>query len=181
MSAKKEDPRAIRSKRILKESLIALLIESQDIQQLTVKKVTEKAELNRATFYLHYIDMTDLLKQVVYDIFDDLSEQLVPSVTLKKMDVDEQLLVFLDYFYQHRKYLSVLFEQQGFQKKLHNFIIELVQKRRDLKKRAIKDVILSEDIIAASILGILMWWIRDGKHYSSEYIAEQLSVLMISR
>lgn len=97
------------------------------------------------------------------------------------MDVDEQLLVFLDYFYQHRKCLSVIFEQQGFQKKLHNFIIELVQKRRDLKKRAIKDVILSGDIIAASILVILMWWIRDGKHHSSEYIAEQLSVLMISR
>lgn len=46
--------------------------------------MTEKAELNRATFYLHYIDMNDLLKQVVYDIFDDLSEQLAPSVTLEK-------------------------------------------------------------------------------------------------
>lgn len=181
MSAKKEDPRAVRSKCILKESLIALLVESQDIQQLTVKKVTEKAELNRATFYLHYLDMHDLLKQVVYDIFDDLSDQLSLILSLEKMAVDEQLLIFLDYFYQHRKYLSVLFEEQGFQKKLHNFIIELVQVRRGMQKMTTKDVIISEDIIAASILGILMWWIRDGKHHSSEYIAEQLSVLMTKR
>lgn len=181
MSAKKEDPRAVRSKRILKESLIALLVESQDIQQLTVKKVTEKAELNRATFYLHYLDMHDLLKQVVYDIFDDLSDQLSLILSLEKMAVDEQLLIFLDYFYQHRKYLSVLFEEQSFQKKLHNFIIELVQVRRGMQKMTTKDVIISEDIIAASIIGILMWWIRDGKHHSSEYIAEQLSVLMTKR
>ncbi len=82
---------------------------------------------------------------------------------------------------QHRKYLSVLFEEQGFQKKLHNFIIELVQVRRGMQKMTTKDVIISEDIIAASIIGILMWWIRDGKHHSSEYIAEQLSVLMTKR
>lgn len=181
MSAKKEDPRAVRSKRILKESLIALLVESQDIQQLTVKKVTEKAELNRATFYLHYLDMQDLLKQVVYDIFDDLSDQLSSSLSLEKIAVDEHLLIFLDYFYQHRKYLSVLFEERGFQKKLHNFIIELVQVRRGMQKTTAKDVTISEDVIAASILGILMWWIRDGKHHSSEYIAEQLSVLMTNR
>ncbi|TDL61301.1 TetR-like C-terminal domain-containing protein [Neobacillus sp. YX16] len=180
MSARKEDPRAIRSKRLLKEAVISLLIESQNLQELTVQKITAKAELNRATFYLHYVDMQDLLKHVVYDIFDDLSKKLSPLLQPEHVDLDEHRLTFLDYFYQHRKYLSVLFEEKAFQKKLHNFIVEFVQARRDLNKIVTEDAV-SKDIIASSILGILMWWIRDGKHYSSEYIAHQMSVWMTRR
>lgn len=180
VSVKKEDPRAIRSKRLLKEAVQSLLIETQNLQELTVQKVTAKAELNRATFYLHYLDMQDLLKHIVHDIFDDLSKKLSPLLDLEPVDLDEQMLTFLDYFYQNRKYLSVLFEEKAFQKKLHNFIVEFVQARRDLKKIVAEDAV-SKDIIASSILGILMWWIRDGKHYSSEYIAQQMSVWMTRR
>lgn len=180
MSVKKEDPRAIRSKRLLKEAVKSLLIESQNLKELTVQKVTAQAELNRATFYLHYLDMQDLLKHVVYDIFADLSKKLSPLLQLESVNSDEQMITFLDYFYQHRKYVSVLFEEKAFQKKLHNFIVDFVQARRDLRKIVTEDAV-SKDIIASSILGILMWWIRDGKHYSSEYIAGQMSVWMTRR
>lgn len=180
MSTKKEDPRAIRSKYLLKEAVKSLLIESQNIQDLSVQKVTIKAGLNRATFYLHYLDLRDLLKHVVYDIFDDLSKKLSPLLKQEPIDLDEQLLTFLDYFYQHRKYLSVLFEEKGFQKKLHHFIVEFVQARRDLNE-IVAEVAVSKDIIASSILGILMWWIRDGKQYSSEFIAQQMSLWMLRR
>ena len=179
MSAKKEDPRAIRSKRLLKEAVISLLIETQSLQELTVQKVTAKAELNRATFYLHYLDMRDLLRSVVYDIYDELTQKLSPLLGIERGNI-EHLVTFLDYFYEHRKYLSVLFEEKGFQQKLHNFIVEFVEARRDaLNIESPKPV--SSDIIAASIHGILMWWIRDGKNYSSEYIAEQMSAWMIKK
>ncbi|MBP2241773.1 AcrR family transcriptional regulator [Cytobacillus eiseniae] len=180
MSIKKEDPRAIRSKRLLKEAVKSLLMESQSLQELTVQKVTAKAELNRATFYLHYLDMRDLLRHVVYDLIDDLTEKLSPLLQEERVNLDEQLLTFLDYFYQHRRYLSVLFEERAFQMKLHHFIVDFIQARRDLRKVASEDAV-SKDIIASSILGILMWWIRDGKHYSSEYIAGQMSIWMTKR
>jgi hypothetical protein len=50
--------------------------------------------------------------------------------------------------------------------------------RRDLKKIVIEDAIYKRYY---RILGILVWWIRDGKQYSSEYIAQQMSVWMIRR
>lgn len=71
----------------------------------------------------------------------------------------------------------MLFEEKSYQKKLHNFIVNFVQARRELKKVVFEDAV-SQDIIVSSILGILMWWIRDGKHYSSEYIAGQMLVWM---
>lgn len=76
---KKQDPRTIRSKRMLKAAVVDLLIENPDISKLIVQKIATHAELNRATFYLHFIDINDLLKQLVYDIFDDLSLQISPN------------------------------------------------------------------------------------------------------
>ncbi|QCR33373.1 TetR/AcrR family transcriptional regulator [Lysinibacillus sp. SGAir0095] len=180
MSSKKEDPRAIRSKRLLKEAVISILMETQSLQELTVQKVTARAELNRATFYFHYLDMRDLMRNVVYDIYDDLSMKLSPLLGLERGNM-EHLLTFLDYFYEHRKYLAVLFEEKAFQRKLHNFIMEFVQARRDALAIEMDRENVSKDIIAASILGILMWWIRDGKNYSSEYIAQQMSVWILNR
>ncbi|HWL25198.1 MAG TPA: TetR-like C-terminal domain-containing protein [Ureibacillus sp.] len=180
MSVKKEDPRTTRSKRLLKEAAKSLIIESQDLHDLTVQMVTAKAELNRATFYLHYLDMQDLLKHVVYDFLDDLTKTLSPLLQKNTLDLDDQMLAFLDYFYQHRKYLSVLFEENAFQKKLHNFIVDFVQARRDFRQIVTENAV-SKEIIASSLLGILMWWIREGNHHSSEYIAQQISMWMTRR
>jgi AcrR family transcriptional regulator len=77
-SNKKEDPRAIRSKIMIKEAVVALLIENPDITKLTVQKIATRADLNRATFYLHFLDINDLLRQLVCDIFDDLSLEMSP-------------------------------------------------------------------------------------------------------
>ncbi len=168
---KKQDPRAIRSKRVFKEAVVEILIEDPDISKLTVQKIAKRAELNRATFYLHFIDINDLLKQVVYDIFDDLSLKLSPTLQIDDISNQEQLMTFLDYFYKHRKILAVLFEHPGFKRKFHMMLTDLIVIRRD---RISAEITLSMDILASSVLGIIMWWLKDGIHFSSEYIADQI-------
>ncbi|MFJ6210982.1 TetR/AcrR family transcriptional regulator [Lysinibacillus sp. NPDC092081] len=168
---KKQDPRAIRSKRVFKEAVVDILIENPDISKLTVQKIAQRAELNRATFYLHFLDINDLLKQVVYDIFDDLLSKMSPTLQIDNLNNQEQLITFLDYFYKHRKILAVLFEHPGFNKKMHMTLKDLIVIQR---KSESADTTLSMDILASSILGIIMWWLRNGVHFSSEYIAGQI-------
>jgi len=168
---KKQDPRAIRSKRVFKEAVVDILIENPDISKLTVQKIAQRAELNRATFYLHFIDINDLLKQVVYDMFDDLLSEISPSLQIDNLNNQEQLITFLDYFYKHRKILAVLFEHPGFIKKMHRTLKDLIVIQR---KSEGANTTLSMDILASSILGIIMWWLRNGVHFSSEYIASQI-------
>jgi len=168
---KKQDPRSIRSKRVFKEAVVDILIENPDISKLTVQKIAQRAELNRATFYLHFLDINDLLKQVVYDIFDDLLSEISPTLQIDNLNNQEQLITFLDYFYKHRKILAVLFEHPGFNKKMHMTLKDLIVIQR---KSEGADSTLSMDILASSILGILMWWLRNGGHFSSEYIANQI-------
>jgi AcrR family transcriptional regulator len=171
---KKQDPRAIRSKRMLKEAVVDLLIENPDISKLTVQKISKRAELNRATFYLHFLDINDLLKQLVYDIFDDLSLEMSPILQIDNLNNQEQLITFLDYFYKHRKIFAVLFEHPGFKKKLHMILKDSIVIQREKQVTVSTEITLSMDILASSILGIIMWWLKDGVHFSSEYIGNQI-------
>ncbi|MFJ7850240.1 TetR/AcrR family transcriptional regulator [Peribacillus sp. NPDC097264] len=169
---KKQDPRALRSKRMIKKAVTDILIENPDISKLTVQKISDRAELNRATFYLHFVDINDLLKQLVYDIFDDLSLELSPILQIDNLNNEEQFITFLDYFYKHRKLFAVLFAHPGFKKKLHMILKDSIAIKR-VRDRT-KEVTLSMDILASSILGVIMWWLKDGVHFSSEYIAKQI-------
>jgi AcrR family transcriptional regulator len=177
ITQKKQDPRAVRSKQMMKEAVVKILIENPDISKLTVQKITQRAELNRATFYLHFLDINDLLKQLVYDIFDDLLLELSPILQIDTLNNQEQLITFLDYFYKHRKILAVLFEHPGFKKKLHMILKDSISIQREREVTDTTEISLSRDILASSILGIIMWWLKDGVHFSSEYIANQIIVL----
>ena len=51
------------------EALIALL-EKKDFAYITVKEICDKAGVNRSTFYLHYENTSDLLKETTRYIID---------------------------------------------------------------------------------------------------------------
>ena len=53
---KLEDRRVRRTKQLIKQSLIELMHE-KPFKDITVKDITERADLNRGTFYLHYVDI----------------------------------------------------------------------------------------------------------------------------
>lgn len=70
-----ENQRVRLSKKLLKNSLIELLLE-KPIEKISVKEICEKAELNRSTFYLHYTDQFDLLKDIENDVIIQTGECL---------------------------------------------------------------------------------------------------------
>ncbi|WP_068778664.1 TetR/AcrR family transcriptional regulator [Paenibacillus sp. GM2] len=175
--SKKEDPRAIRSKKMLKNAVFSLLTENLDISQLTVQKITSRAELNRATFYLHYDDINDLLRQIVHDIFDDLSMKIDPLLQGGGSNEQETLVTFLNYVYEYRKIFAVLFENKGFKNHMFNLLKNTIEKRRSAREIQYIREAVSVDILASSLLGIIMWWIKDGTQFSSEYIADQISLM----
>ena len=56
------DRRVRKTRRQLRECLITLLKEKK-VQDITVGELTDMADLNRGTFYLHYKDVFDLLEK----------------------------------------------------------------------------------------------------------------------
>lgn len=70
-----EDRRVRRTKRQLREALTALMRE-KNVREITVKELTDLADVNRGTFYCHYKDVFDMAEQVEGALFDEFSALL---------------------------------------------------------------------------------------------------------
>jgi AcrR family transcriptional regulator len=68
------DPRILRSRRMLMESL-AKLLNKKEFEDISVQEIADEATLNRATFYLHYPDKNALLQAMTEVRFRDLIER----------------------------------------------------------------------------------------------------------
>src|SRR6202034_1145180 len=68
------DPRIVRSRRMLMEALVRLLIK-KEFDDISVQEIADEATLNRATFHLHYPDKNALLQAMTGVRFRDLIER----------------------------------------------------------------------------------------------------------
>ena len=63
MKIEKPDRRVKYTKMVLKQSLLELMADNP-INQITIKELCDLADVNRGTFYKHYNDQYDLLRQI---------------------------------------------------------------------------------------------------------------------
>ncbi|MGL3600309.1 TetR/AcrR family transcriptional regulator, partial [Veillonella sp. ZSJB6] len=57
-----EDLRITRTKQLIKSAFLEL-IDEHGFEAVTVKAITERAGINRGTFYSHYVDKFDLMEK----------------------------------------------------------------------------------------------------------------------
>jgi AcrR family transcriptional regulator len=69
--AENTDPRILRSRQMLMESLLRLLTR-KEFADISIQEIADEATLNRATFYLHYPDKNALLQAMTAARFRDL-------------------------------------------------------------------------------------------------------------
>jgi AcrR family transcriptional regulator len=74
------DPRILRSRRMLMESL-AKLLTNKEFNDISIQEIADEATLNRATFYLHYPDKNALLQAMTEARFRHLIERRAITFT----------------------------------------------------------------------------------------------------
>ena len=75
MGTEKLDRRVRKTRRQLREGL-AHLLEEKSIRDIKVKELVEEVDINRSTFYLHYSDIYDMLKQIEEELFQEIQEAI---------------------------------------------------------------------------------------------------------
>ena len=75
MIAEKLDRRVKRSKALMRDALIELMKE-KPFSEITAKDVTERADLNRGTFYLHYNNVFGLLDELENEVVEGFAHML---------------------------------------------------------------------------------------------------------
>ena len=75
MNQGQTDRRVRRTRTRLQQAMLELLQE-KDARSITVRELTQRADVNRGTFYAHYKDVFDLLDQMEAELFERLSSLL---------------------------------------------------------------------------------------------------------
>jgi DNA phosphorothioation-dependent restriction protein DptG len=178
----KVDPRIKRTKKMFKAALISLIQENSDISKLTVQNIADRAELNRATFYLHYQDTQDLMEQMIDEVLDELNKTMKTKFEDDQSSKDiptprDQLISFLEHFYRNAGLYNVMLENKEFRKRVFEILIDIItfwSEDRLSKGQSFK---VPNEIIASSTLGIVSWWLQKGTPYSPNYLANQIILM----
>ncbi len=90
------------------------LLEKKTFEYITISEICETAEVNRSTFYLHYENTCDLLKETTAYVLDNFTSYFcvdTESITTKFANCDLHDLKFVNEKYLH-PYLLFIKENQ---------------------------------------------------------------------
>ena len=125
---KKEDRRVRRTKKLLTQALTELLQKKQ-VNEITVKELTDLADMNRGTFYMYYRDIFDILEKIEDELFQKLD---VIAQTHEHGDPTQQVKpILLDLFRfieENQEMCRVLLSPNGDMNFLHR-LYEAIRER----------------------------------------------------
>ncbi|QYR22894.1 TetR/AcrR family transcriptional regulator [Paenibacillus sp. sptzw28] len=102
---RRHDRRIQRTQQLLRQAFIEIMRE-KGFAAMSVRDITERANVNRGTFYIHFTDKYMLLDEVVRDKFGQLvTSSLPPDPKWDKRTLHLLILTVLDCFegkYHHR-------------------------------------------------------------------------------
>lgn len=109
----KTDLRVERTQKNIRRSFVDLLLE-RSFQDISVKDIAQRAEINRKTFYSYYENKEILYDEIVTDVFNDLCgcflyvKQKEPTRHLDRDALRSDVAAFLSYLEERREDLSCL-------------------------------------------------------------------------
>lgn len=163
-SPTKTDPRVRRTHRLLQDALVALMLE-KDYAGISIREITERADVAYITFFRHFESLDQLLMEV---LDEGLTELMVHIETLAKSsetsDLEMEGRLIFDYIRQKADLFRILFKSQSVaqvRKRVIRKIAVIFQKSclplaRSGNPMAV--AILSNHI-ATSLLALTEWWL----------------------
>lgn len=90
----KEDRRVRKTKRALREGLAEFLTE-KNIQNITVRELTEKVDIHRSTFYANFTDIYDLYSQIEEATIQEINNIFSENYTVDSKTFFEILFKYI--------------------------------------------------------------------------------------
>jgi AcrR family transcriptional regulator len=182
MKTEKTDRRVKYTKILLKKSLVELMRE-HPISKISVKILCEEADINRSTFYAHYTDQYDLLKQLEQEVITELEKHISNDDFSKQTAQTVQALnQILAYIAKNDDLFKILLSENGdssFQKEImllaQQKTISALQNDQHIDPRTSEYL---QCFVTTGALSIIQKWLREGMVESTETMSELASNLL---
>lgn len=186
---KKDDLRVIKTRKLIKEAFYEV-VKEKGFEKTTVSDIASRAMINRATFYLHYQDKSDLLRSLENEVLADI-EQITKSVTREYIETYKtegetfpHILELLSYIQENIEFFLLtvhddadlsFYNRMGAQ--IYNKVFE------DVFPELKADEIFSKyapNMLVAVLGSILTKWIKTGMKESKEEMASFITRMILS-
>ena len=178
------DPRVKRTRRLLRDALVTLILK-KDFASITIKEITERAEVAYITFYRHYESLDQLLMEVLEE---GLAELMIHTETLARQSNSftletEGRLVF-EYIEQKADLFRILLKSQSVtrvRRKVVGNIAAIFQKSCMPLERLGNQVTINiaSNHIATSLLSLIEWWLENNMKPSPTEMGKVYKSLII--
>lgn len=181
MQEETQDRRIKRTKMLLQNALVDLMLEKA-VGKISVKELTQKADVNRSTFYLHYLDIYDMLEQMenefvetIQGFFHDFFTPLPTSMPLF-VNISEWLEQDKEYYVKLLRGSASGYIFEELESRIRDefltllYLIFLDEESLDLRTRV--------NFTVSGTVGVLRMWVMEGGNISLVELSETIDDIL---
>ncbi len=180
-----QDRRARRTQDAIIAAAVSLILE-KGADALTIRDITERADYNRGTFYLHFPGKPELLQFLLEDFLQGLGQAYAsPYANLTEVDMTGLLpstMPVFEYIENYQDQFKALMTMHGDMALRINNVFrdyltqDFILVTEDSEQVINYDIMLS--YLVSATVGVIMHWAEVGFKYSAHYMGEQLTALI---
>lgn len=177
--SKAVDRRIPKTQEALKNAVIELMSE-KNFDDITIKDLSDRANVSRGTIYLHYLDKYDLLDKLIENHIEELRKRCNAAADMNFIDA---LLVWTEYFEDNYSFFAMMLASKGapyFRNRFLDLIIEELHKELDVTEG--RNQGLDPEVVvrfaASAQLGVTEWWFTNDRPITHQALAQQLGTLL---
>ena len=168
------DARVRYTRMIIEKSFLELLLE-KPVRKITVTELCKKAQINRATFYKHYLDIQDLFDKLEKELFDKIRNTFQEG----KLKSKEFLVKMIKYTQDNQASFMALCGDCGDPELMTKVFLVCCESAYPLIKQNIPGINESERQLFYQFLshgagGVMTWWINNGMKEPAENVAQYI-------
>ena len=179
LTPSRHERRRLQTRKLLIQTALQLVLE-KGYEAITIQDITDRADLGRGTFYIHFKDKEEVIWTAFQDLFHELELEAHSKLDRRLPQVEYfGLLNIFQHAEKNRDLYRVMFGGQGSamltgraQDYLANaFLYDI----RQAPQSAEIDFDLPEEIEAQLLTGaitrLLYWWLETNNNYTPEQMA----------
>ncbi|MBR1663044.1 MAG: TetR/AcrR family transcriptional regulator [Ruminococcus sp.] len=179
MEEKKTDRRSEKTRKAIREALTELLTD-KPLGKVTVQEIADKADVNRVTFYKHYLD--------VYDLYDKIEEDVLVAMgllmlSLEELESEQFFSHLIDYIDENKAIFRLIFSpnvpgqlKDRFNKLIYGVFMQIQAEKLEID---LNDKQLSFNVCYRSqgCIAVLEKWVRGDFSEPKDLIIKTVSGL----
>lgn len=184
MNKSGNENRSVRNTKARLNKALMQLMSTKPITSISVKELTELADVNRGTFYFHYSDVYAMLSSIEDEFFLELSSVMSRSTPTDREMAVSYLTAIFRFLGENREFCSILLGENGDMQFFRRITVFVGEKCSLLWSILIpgadeRTFQMYNSFIISGCIGLIRFWLNNDLKETPEEIS-QVAVGMIS-